>query len=237
MAQKRILLAAIAACFVASTAHAQIPVTDGAAISQKAQQFAEEIAKWKQQIDYMKNQVETMKQQYESLTGMRNLGDIMNNPMFKDYLPKDWQKVYDAVAAGGYSGLTGSGATVYAKNKIYDGCKVLGGVQKTICEAALTKGSVDQGYALDAFDKATKRLNQIEGLMKSINSTKDPKAIAELQGRIASEQAMINNEAVKMQLFQMVAAAQDKIIQQRAQEADMQDAARKDAAQFPVISW
>lgn len=235
--KKQRLMIAIASALAIGTAHAQIPVTDGAAIAQQAQQFAQEIAKWTQQINHMKTQVETMKKQYESITGIRNLGDIMNNPMFKDYLPKDWQKVYDAVRAGGYAGLTGSGASVYAKNKIYDGCKVLAGVQKTICESALVKGSMDQGYTIDAFEKATKRLNQIEGLMKSINSTKDQKAIEEIQGRIASEQAMIQNEAIKMQLFQMVSDAQDKIIRQRAREANMELAARKGAAQFKEVQF
>lgn len=45
------------------------------------------------------------------------------------------------------------------------------------------------------------------------------KAIAELQGRIASGQNLIQNEMVRMQLFQMIAAAEDKIMQQRANEA------------------
>lgn len=235
--KKHRLLIAIASALAISTAQAQIPVTDAAAIAQDAANFAQEIAKWGEQINHMKTQVETMKKQYESITGMRNLGDIMNNPMFKDYLPKDWQKVYDAVRAGGYAGLTGSGASVYASNKVYDGCKVLNGVQKTICESALVKGSVDQGYAIDAFEKATKRLNQIEGLMKSINSTKDQKAIAEIQGRIASEQAMIQNEAIKMQLFQMVSQAQDRIIEQRQHEALMKEASRKEAIPLKPVAF
>ena len=114
---------------------------------------------------------------------------------------------------------------------------MLSGVQKTICEANLIKGSVDQGYALDAFDKATKRLNQIEQLMKSINGTEDAKAIAELQGRIASEQAMIKNEAIKMQLFQMVSDAEARILEQREQESVMKDAARKGRYQFKAVAF
>lgn len=235
--KKCVFFAAIAACFAVDSAQAQIPVTDAASIAQDAANFAKEIAQWVEQINHMKTQIETLKKQYDAITGIRNLGDILNNPEFKDYLPKDWQQVYEAVRSGGYAGLTGSGATVYAKNKIYEGCNVLSGVQKTICEANLIKGSVDQGYALDAFDKATKRLNQIEALMKSINGTEDAKAIAELQGRIASEQAMIKNEAIKMQLFQMVSDAQDRILEQREQEAVMQDAARKGRVQFKKVNF
>jgi len=54
--------------------------------------------------------------------------------------------------------------------------------------------------------------------MRQINQTKDPKAIAELQGRIAAEQAMIQNEQTKLQMYQMVAAAEDRLQQQRRKE-------------------
>ncbi len=47
--------------------------------------------------------------------------------------------------------------------------------------------------------------------MAKINGTPDPKAIAELQGRIAAEQAMIQNEQTKLQMYQMVAAAEDRL--------------------------
>jgi type IV secretion system protein VirB5 len=80
---------------------------------------------------------------------------------------------------------------------------------------------------MDAYDTATSRLNQIEQLSKQINATDDPKAIAELQGRIATEQAAINNEQTKLQLYQMVADAQDKIQEQRQRELNVQAAARR----------
>ena len=39
--------------------------------------------------------------------------------------------------------------------------------------------------------------------MRSINQTNDPKSIAELQGRIQSEQAMIANEQKEAELLRM----------------------------------
>ena len=67
-------------------AQAQIPVRDDASI-------AETIAKWKIQYDQMNSQIDQMKQQYESLTGSRNLGQILNDAALRDYLPNDWQGV------------------------------------------------------------------------------------------------------------------------------------------------
>ena len=213
---------------VSSAAFAQIPVTDGASIAQQVAAQVETIAKWKMQYDQMTSQINQMKQQYESLTGSRNLGKILNNAALRDYLPNDWQGVYDSVKTGGYSGLSGRAASIYESNKVYDACahyKVA--EQRTACEAQAVKGSQDKAFALDAYDKAKSRLNQIDQLMAKINDTPDPKAIAELQGRIAAEQAMIQNEQTTLLMYQMVAAAEDRLQQQRQRELNAKANARR----------
>lgn len=204
---------------LSSASYAQIPVTDGASIGQQIAAQAETIAKWKVQYDQMVSQIEQAKQQYESITGSRGLGTIMNDPAMRDYLPSDWQAVYDSVKSGGYSGLTGTGKSVYNANKIYDACAhFTDSQQRTSCEALAVKSAQDKGLALDAYEKAKSRINQIDKLMSKINDTSDPKAIAELQGRIAAEQANIQNEQTKLQMYQMVAAAEDRVQQQRQKE-------------------
>lgn len=54
--------------------------------------------------------------------------------------------------------------------------------------------------------------------MKQINSTSDPKAIAELQARITAETAAVQNEQTKMQLFALASQAEDRLIQQQQRE-------------------
>jgi type IV secretion system protein VirB5 len=76
-------------------AQAQVPVTDGAAIAQQIANQVETITKWKMQYDQMTSQINQMKQQYESLTGSRGLGNILNNPALREYLPADWQGAVD----------------------------------------------------------------------------------------------------------------------------------------------
>ncbi|MEO6909933.1 MAG: P-type DNA transfer protein VirB5 [Edaphobacter sp.] len=211
-----------------TTVSAQIPVTDVANITQDAVNQAANIAQYIAQVEQLKIQVQQELQQYQALTGSRNLGDIFNDPKYRQYLPADWQKVYDQVKSGGYSGLTGTAKGIYKDNQIYDSCAAIQVAdQKTVCEQEATKPAIDQGMAMDAYNTATGRLDQIEQLTKQINSTQDPKAIAELQGRIATEQAAIQNEQTKLQLYQMVADAQSKIQQQRQREINLQAAARR----------
>lgn len=210
---------AVSLVLISSQALAQIPVTDGAAIKTSVQQQVETMAKWKLQYDQMVNQIDQMKQEYQSITGVRGLGDVLNNPALRDYLPDDWQGVYDSVKSGGYAGLSGRADQVYNDNKIFDICvNHTDGQSRISCEAQAVKGAQDKAFALDAYDKAKERLGQIDALMQEINRTQDPKSIAELQGRIAAEQALIQNEQTKLQMYSMVASAEDRLQQQRQRE-------------------
>lgn len=77
---------------------------------------------------------------------------------------------------------------------------------------------------MDAYDAARERLGQINQLMSRIQTIQDPKNIAELQGRIAAEQAMTANEQTRLQMYPMVAEAEDRIQEQRAHEMAMKEA-------------
>jgi type IV secretion system protein VirB5 len=218
----------IGSIFASSSALAQIPVTDAASIAKQAAAQVETMVKWKTQYDQMLSQIEQQKQQYQSVTGSRGLGNILNDPKMRNYLPNDWQKVYDSVKNGGYAGLSGTARGVYDQNKVFDSCAhITSSEQRTACEARAVKPAQDKGFALDAYDAAKGRINQIDQLMDKINTTQDPKAIAELQGRIAAEQANIQNEQTKLQLYSMVAAAEEKVQLQRAREMSMKDAAKR----------
>jgi type IV secretion system protein VirB5 len=227
--KKTILCVAISAIFV-SPIQAQEAVIDVAAIGQLASQAAT----LGQQLSEMKNQVAQLKSTYDSLNGSRGLGTIMNNPALRNYLPQDWQKVYDGVKQGGYAGLSGTAKTMY--NQVYDSCKhITIDDERLACEASAVKGAQDKGFAMDAYSKANDRMDQIDQLMAKVNETQDPKAIAELQARIATEQASIQNEQTKLQMYAMVAEAEDKMQQQGKREMNARTwAATKGISAEPI---
>ncbi|HET9239205.1 MAG TPA: P-type DNA transfer protein VirB5 [Oligoflexus sp.] len=202
-----------------SLALAQIPVTDVGSITTQVTNQIETMAKWKLQYDQMMAQINQAKRQYESLTGSRNLGTIMNDPALRDYLPPNWKSVYDGVRNGGYSGLDARGKSIYDENKAFDSCAHISVPdQRTACEAGAARPAQNKAFALDAYEAARSRINQIDQLMRKINDTQDPKAMAELQGRIAAEQANIHNEQIKLQLYEMAVAAEEKLHAQRQRE-------------------
>lgn len=70
-----------------------------------------------------------------------------------------------------------------------------------------------------ALDATQTRLNQIDKLMAQINKTSDPKAIAEVQARIGAENAQIQNMATQMQIYDRIAASEEKIADQQYRQA------------------
>jgi type IV secretion system protein VirB5 len=215
--KKLFLGLALSAC-VAAPAFAQMSVNINSDIPATIHQ-GQIMAQWASQYGQMATQIEQLRQQYTSLNGSRGLGTILNNPALRNYLPADWQKVYDSVRAGGYAGLSGSGKAVYDASKIFDACTyITDAAQRGACQARAVKPSQDKAFAMDAYEAARSRIDQIDGLMSKINETQDPKAIAELQARIASEQANIQNEQTKLQLYAMMAQAEDRVQTQRQRE-------------------
>lgn len=164
--------------FLLSQAYAQVPVTDAGSIEQQVKTQVETMTKWKIQYDQMMSQIDQAKQQYEALTGTRGLGQIMDDPTLRDYLPDEWQTVYDNVRNSGYRGLSGRGAEIYNETKIFDSCAhITVEDQRKVCEAQAVKAAQEKITLLEQHighlqntlqheqNHVTKLLNTSEKLM------------------------------------------------------------------------
>lgn len=221
---KKILLV-LSFLFVFKPAFAGIPVTVIADIPsqinqmQNWAQMLKEYATMVEQLDQMRNQFTQMEKDYKSVTGSRNLGDILNSPEFRQYLPRDWQNIYSRIRNDGYDGLSGAAKALRDASKIFDTCeRFQNATERRICNAQAVKAAQDQAFAQDAYKKAEDRVEQIEELMREINRTTDPKAIAELNARIQAEQALIQNEQTKLAMYEAFAKAEHELLNQQANE-------------------
>lgn len=174
-----------------------------------------------QQLEEMRRQYEQMQRDYKSVTGSRNLGNILNNPLFRDYVPDNWQDVQSNIRNNGYNGLNGTARALRDMSKIFDACQYITGLQeKRNCEAKAVQPAQDRAFATDAYQTSVQRVSQIESLMREINATSDPKSIAELNARIQAEQALIQNEQTKLTLYQAAASAEKELLEQQTHEID-----------------
>ena len=95
--------AAIVFSLAAVGAHAQgIPVIDAANLLQTILQVMDDITAINNQVQ----QISQLQSQVNSLNGMRNLGNVFNSPLLKNYIPAEASSYLNAINTSGYSGLT-----------------------------------------------------------------------------------------------------------------------------------
>ena len=219
---KRLKVAA-AACLVAGTlgagnARAQgIPVMDIASIIQSILQVLNEVTQIENQIQ----QIAQMGDQLKSLNGMRNLGDVFDNPMLKNYVPAEAYTYLNAVNGSGYSGLNATAKSLRDAGMVYN-CMDLSGAARTDCQAALAQPYQQKGLLQDAMKSAGGRLSQIKSLMGQINATSDQKAVQEIQARIGAENALLAHEVSQVQMLQGMADSEERIARSRERERQYQ---------------
>jgi type IV secretion system protein VirB5 len=201
---------------LSNVANAGIPVIDGANLANSIQQ----VIAWGQQYQQMVSQIQQTQQQYSSLTGIRGFGDIANNAALKNIIKNDLVTTYGSIKSSGYSGLSTDAKSIRDANVIYN-CGDLSGDDKKQCEAALNINSQIIANQQNALTMSQQRTSQIESLQSQINTTQDPKAIAELQARLQVESVQVANDANKIATANALAESQRKAAEQAIIESQM----------------
>jgi type IV secretion system protein VirB5 len=212
-----------------SPARAQgIPVIDAASIAQQVQQ----VASWGQQLKAMASQYQQLETQYQALTGNRGYGNSFNNPQLQQYLPAEWQQVYGQIRQGGLGALSGGAQAIRQQMGDTRSCSLIADTQaRASCQQAIATPYQNMDVFQNALSVANQKPQQIQSLISAIQTTNDPKAIAELQARIAGEQAAMQNEMLKVQLSVQLAEAQNKLTKEQA-ERDRMNSIRNDGKEY-----
>ena len=217
---KKITAAACIAVAAIGTTPARatgIPVVDVANLMQTVLQVLNDITEIQNQVQ----QITQLQDQLNSINGMRNLGQVFNNPMLRNYVPAEAYTVVNAVNSGGYSGLTGTAKALRDAGMVYN-CMDLAGAERTRCQAALAAPYQTKGLLQDAMKSASGRLSQISSLMGQINATVDQKAVQEIQARIGAENALLAHEVSQIQMLQGMADSEERIARSRDRERQYQ---------------
>jgi type IV secretion system protein VirB5 len=191
-----------------------IPVVDVANLQQQVVQYANMI----KQLAELQAQLKQAEQQYAAITGGRGMGGL-SRENFTQNLPTTWQETLNAMDGGGKVGQLANqikSAASLLENGDFEGVAedVIGNLDKSMDRAA-------NGQALNAqvFEGSGARFQRIQSLMDQVDSAADAKAAADLNNRIAAENAMLMNEMIKLQSMNAMLASQQQVAaQQRVQE-------------------
>ena len=196
-------------CFHTPAFAQGIPVFDAASLVQAIEQVKSWTAQYNQ-----------MKQNIDAITGSRNLGNILNNPLLQNVIPKDVVDVFNAINTNGSSGLTGKAQALRAASKIFD-CQGQTGQAFQACQALLNSNSQVRSYLQEALDIVNQRVTNVQNLQDQINKATDAKSIADLQARLQTESAQIGNDQNRIKLLTSMAEAQAQQAAQAQRELNL----------------
>ena len=236
---RRYLLAVAAASLLAfapvGTARAQgIPVIDVASLIQLIQQ----LQYWVQQIQLMKNQVSQLQQSYTAITGPRGMQNLLAGNQ-RNYLPPDWNQMLAVLdnTTPAYGGLSAQAQTVMNANAVLSSrdVRALSPSQQQILAQGRKAAALLQVMSRAAYQNTSQRFVALQQLINAIGTAQDAKAIQDLQGRIAAEQAMLQNEQTKLQVLYQSAQADQLAQQQRVREESLSGVGSYGAAKHPTF--
>jgi type IV secretion system protein VirB5 len=201
-------VAALSIVMPAANTYAQgIPVISVAELAQDVVMAGQ----LEQQVQTMEQQYTTMTTQLNALTGNRGLGQILDNPSMHSYLPDQWQSIYGQVKGGQLSGISSAASQIESDEGM---TATTPGQQRYNDTLAANKA-----MSMQAYQANLSRLQNIKSLMQQSDVTQDPAAKADLQNRLQSENAMIQNEQTRLNLMGQLQQAEIKLSeQQRDQE-------------------
>ncbi|MDO1509546.1 MULTISPECIES: type IV secretion system protein [unclassified Neisseria] len=172
------------------TVSAGVPVTNPLQLAQDAANFVKQMAEYSKQLTEMKKQYEQQLKQFKSMTGSRNLGNILKDAV-KDQVPSEWSTIYKGAKDIDYKSVINS--------KGYD-------------SKFADRMTVQNYQEMEkVFDSMKEQLASLDAMMNKINQTQDMKAAADLQNRIAVEQAKIANNQTKLDMLDRLYVRQQEL--------------------------
>ena len=197
--------ASVLALLMASPAGAEIVF----APSVFARQF-EQLTEMKKQVDTLTSQLKVAqdqlnqaKQLYDSFnkrTNANDIGALLNAPQFRKVLPQQFADIERLVAG------QGSGNSYYQSEL------------DRIARQTGAKHSMGQAV----YDTASQRVDALEELRTRISSATDAKEVLDLSARLQAEQALLQNDVLRMQGLAMIQQARVDMDGQREREKQRQ---------------
>ncbi len=216
------LAAGIALMGASAPARAGIPVIDVASIIQAMLDVLNGIT----QIDNQYQQLVGMGQQIQSISQARSLGDVLNNPLLQNYVPRDAGNLVRQLETGGYNNLNGAARTLRDAQMTYNCFDVADAARRLQCQASLAKPYQQKAFMEEALTKARDRVGQINSLMRRAGATVDQKEIQEVTARITAESALLQHEVSQIELMRGLAEADQRVADSRAREGQLEQASR-----------
>lgn len=185
-------------------------------------QALNQVRELQRQYRAMQQQLQTAKTTLDSLKhlpdqAVREIGQRMNVDQFRNALP-DVSNV-DNMLTG--ERLGAQAQRFLERNRVYkpDGSDFSAGELERNAQSVANSQSLASGL----YHSATNRIQALRSLEGALATAPDAKAVADIQARVATEQAYIQSQQVQAQALQMWQEAQRRNEGQRREERSRQE--------------
>lgn len=189
-------------------------------------QSVEQVTHLTQQLTVMRQQYQQLQQTYAAMahlpqSAVNDLGRQLNVNQFRNALPAQ-SRVLGAVMNGaGLEGvdsgsLAASAQSHLQQNRIY--APAARDFQALEMQRIANSVAGAQAMASELYQSAADRVVALQDMESQLAGAPDSKAVADLQARIAAEQAYIQAQQVQAQSLAMWQASQERNQQQRSEE-------------------
>jgi type IV secretion system protein VirB5 len=195
-----------------------------------ARQF-EQLTELKKQVDTLTSQLKVAqdqlsqaKQLYDSFnkrTNANDIGALLNTPQFRKVLPQQFSEIERLVEGQGGGNFADAVNRYITQNRAYAGNSGNSYYQSELDRIARQTGAKHSlGQAV--YDTASQRIDALEELRARISSASDAKEILDLSARLQAEQALLQNDVLRMQGLAMIQQARTDMDRQREREKQRQ---------------
>jgi type IV secretion system protein VirB5 len=215
-------LVVFVAGLVSGPAHAQFAVIDVASIAQ----LVHEVQELEQQVATARGQLAQAQSEYAAITGGRGMQLLLAGTN-RNYLPTNWGQLSQVLtgASGSYPALAAQVSALMTANAVLTPGQmaVLSPAQQAQLVSARQSPALLQAIARAGVANSSERFTSLEQLITALGAASDQKASLDLTARITAEQAMLQNEATKLQGLYQIAHSQEWARAQQLREQAIAD--------------
>ncbi|GLI96031.1 P-type DNA transfer protein VirB5 [Methylocystis echinoides] len=191
----------------------------------------DQLVEMKKQVDSLTSQLQVARDQlseakrlYDSvnkLTNANDIGALLNTPQFRKVLPQQFSEIEKVVAGQGGGSFASAVDQYLTQNRAYAGNGANSYYQSELDRIARETGA-KHSLGQAAYDTASQRIDALEELRKRISSASDAKEVLDLSARLQAEQALLQNDVLRMQGLAMIQQARSDMDSQREREKQRQ---------------
>lgn len=216
------LLSVLVILAATPAADAQWAVIDVASI----RQLIQEVRTAAEQLSVEQNELAQAQQQYQAFTGSRGMQNLLSG-IVANYLPTSVASLEGTVSgsAGPYGALASSVQSALTANAVLSSgaLAALSPGERAVIDARRDAVALSEGISAQALSNASGRFGEVQQLIDTIATARDPKAILDLEARISSEQGMLQAERTKLQVLYQTVRAQAAAAREQAREKAIAD--------------